>query len=578
MNKHTPPWRRRSGGHGPRARRRAGLRESVNAAVTTAALLVGLVGASVSQAGPDTPKLHSMTPDSGPPGTVVVFEGVNLDGLLWVQFDGVPAASFTSISSSRFEAVVPEGATRGRVTFATDERRVWGPVFRPTAGDEQPPPPPPPPPVDGEAPSAPANLRVASASASSVSFAWDASTDNVGVSGYALFRDGSLMGSTTATTTTINGLPCGRSFAFGVSAGDAAGNRSAVASINAATAACPPPVEDTTAPSAPGNVRSTGATQTSVVVAWDASSDDVAVAGYGLSRNGAAAGTTVATTAAFSGLACGTTYTFGVDAFDAAGNRSARSSVEASTSACAPAPPPPPPPPPGAGTTLTFTDTFWRCTRPIREYAENGLPLRVVMLYTRNYVPPTGAGAVQLGAGCVGDGTPATDLVLDIRGDGRTYGPGDDAIRIMNSRPGASNLEIEGRADCGQKVGSAHQDGIQVLGGTNVTFRNFEIGDYDSGLATCQGAGGAFFYSLSSTNTRVEGGKYIACNHSLFTGTAGGHVTGAMFRSGRTDGTDPVCTGYAASDPCTGPQWGSGITVAGATCEAWNRASRRWEP
>ena len=95
----------------------------------------------------------------------------------------------------------------------------------------------------------------------------------------------------------------------------------------------------------------------------------------------------------------------------------------------------------------------------------NGLPLRVVMKYTRMYVPPNGAGAVQLGTGCFGDGTNATDLVLDIQGDGRTYGPGDDAIRIMNARPGASNLQIEGRANCGRKVGAAHQDGVQVLGG-----------------------------------------------------------------------------------------------------------------
>jgi hypothetical protein len=199
------------------------------------------------------------------------------------------------------------------------------------------------------------------------------------------------------------------------------------------------------------------------------------------------------------------------------------------------------------------------------------------MNYTRNYVPPTGAGVVQLGAGCVGDGTTATDLVLDIRGDGRTYGPGDDAIRLMNARPGASNLQIEGRANCGRRVGSAHQDGVQVLGGTNVTFRNFEIGDYDAGLATCQGAGGAFFYSMSSSNTRVEGGRYIACNHSLFAGSSAGHVTGAAFRSGRTDGTDPVCTGYAASEPCMGPELGRGVTASGVTCQFWNRNADRWD-
>ena len=199
------------------------------------------------------------------------------------------------------------------------------------------------------------------------------------------------------------------------------------------------------------------------------------------------------------------------------------------------------------------------------------------MLYTRMYVPPNGAGAVQLGTGCSGDGTNATDIVLDIRGDGRTYGPGDDAIRVMNALPGASNLQVEGRANCGAKVGAAHQDGVQVLGGTNITFRNLEIGNYDAGLATCQGAGGAFFYSGESRNTRVEGGKYIACNHSFFAGWEGGHVQGAMFRSGRTDGTDPVCTGYSASDPCMGPQMGTSITYSGLTCQFWNAGMDRWD-
>ena len=336
--------------------------------------------------------------------------------------------------------------------------------------------------------------------------------------------------------------------------------------------AAAPPAD--TPPTAPSGLRVTGASTTSIALAWNASTDDVGVSGYGLYRDGTAAGTSSTTSASFTGLACGRSYTLGVDAYDTAGNRSARSSITASTSACTT---PPPPPPSGGGTTITLTNTFWRCTRPVRDYATSGLPLRVVMLYTTNYRPPTGGGAVQLDAGCAGDGTAATDLVLDIRGDGRTYGPGEDAVRVTTARPGASNLQIEGRADCGRRVGSAHADGIQVLGGTNITFRNFEVGNYDAGLATCQGAGGAFFYSMATTNTRVEGGKYVGCNHSLFAGSASGHVTGALFRSGRTDGTDPACVGYAASEPCMGPELGRGVTTSGITCQFWNRTQDRWE-
>lgn len=343
--------------------------------------------------------------------------------------------------------------------------------------------------------------------------------------------------------------------------------------IGQAVAFSPSSAPADTPPTAPSGLRVTGASTTSVALAWNASTDDDGVSGYGLYRDGAAAGTSSTTSGTVSGLACGRSYTLAVDAVDTAGNRSSRSTITASTSACAT----PPPPPPSGGTTITLTNTFWRCTRPVREYATSGLPLRVVINHTFNYRPAQGGGAVQLGTGCVGDGTNATDLVLDVRGNGRTYGPGEDAVRVMNARPGASNLQIEGRADCGGRVGNAHADGIQVLGGTNITFRNFEVGNYDAGLATCQGAGGAFFYSMATTNTRIEGGKYVGCNHSLLANTASGHVQGAMFRSGRTDGTDPACIGYAASEPCMGTQLNRGVTTSGITCQFWNRNLDRWE-
>jgi hypothetical protein len=374
-----------------------------------------------------------------------------------------------------------------------------------------------------------------------------------------------------ASPASIHGLDLVRASAGATGPITTSGSAASGCAIGQAVAFGPSAAPADTPPTAPSGLAVTGSTQTSISAAWNASSDDRGVTGYGLYRDGVAVGNATSTSATFTGLACGRSYTLGVDAVDTAGNRSPQSTISASTVACTT------PPPPSGGTTITLTNTYWRCTRPVREYATSGLPLRVVMLYTVNYRPPSGGGAVQLDAGCVGDGTSATDLVLDIRGDGRTYGPGDDAIRVTTARPGASNLQIEGRANCGRRVGDAHADGIQVLGGTNITFRNFEVGNYDAGLATCQGAGGAFFYSMATTNTRVEGGKYIGCNHSLFAGSAFGHVTGALFRSGRTDGTDPACTGYAASEPCMGPELNRGVTTSAITCQFWNRTQDRWE-
>jgi streptogrisin C len=84
---------------------------------------------------------------------------------------------------------------------------------------------------------------------------------------------------------------------------------------------------DSTAPSAPGNPRSTGTTSNSVSLAWDASTDNVGVTGYDV-YNGSALATSVAgTSATVSGLNPDTAYTFTVKARDAAGNASPASAA-----------------------------------------------------------------------------------------------------------------------------------------------------------------------------------------------------------------------------------------------------------
>jgi chitodextrinase len=100
------------------------------------------------------------------------------------------------------------------------------------------------------------------------------------------------------------------------------------------SASVDPVILDTTAPSAPPSLAATGATQTSVSVSWGASSDNVGVTAYRLFANGASAGSTSATSYDFTGLACGASYLLGVEARDAAGNVSQRTTLTASTSAC----------------------------------------------------------------------------------------------------------------------------------------------------------------------------------------------------------------------------------------------------
>ena len=92
---------------------------------------------------------------------------------------------------------------------------------------------------DTQAPTPPTNLRVTAVTASSVSLAWDASTDNVGVTGYDVFRGATLAGGTTLTSFMVNGLNCDTLFVFTVKAKDAAGNVSVSSmSVSATTLDC----------------------------------------------------------------------------------------------------------------------------------------------------------------------------------------------------------------------------------------------------------------------------------------------------------------------------------------------------
>ncbi|WP_237391759.1 lytic polysaccharide monooxygenase [Paenibacillus dendrobii] len=94
-----------------------------------------------------------------------------------------------------------------------------------------------PPPVDTTAPTAPGNLQVSGTPTSStISLIWNAATDNVGVTGYQIFRGTTLAGSVSGTTLnyTATGLAANTAYTFTVQAVDAAGNKSA--SSNAVTA------------------------------------------------------------------------------------------------------------------------------------------------------------------------------------------------------------------------------------------------------------------------------------------------------------------------------------------------------
>ena len=190
--------------------------------------------------------------------------------------------------------------------------------------------------ADTTAPSTPTGLSVPSATQNGITLNWTASTDDVGVGGYDVYQGSTLVARTSASSTSyaFANVSCGTAYTLSVDAYDAAGNQSPRATINASTAACPPP-PDATAPTVPGNVHVTATTAGSLTLGWTASTDNVGVAGYGIYNGVTRIDTTSVTSYTVTNLACGTGYTLAVDAYDAAANRSTTAVVNASTAACA---------------------------------------------------------------------------------------------------------------------------------------------------------------------------------------------------------------------------------------------------
>ena len=171
---------------------------------------------------------------------------------------------------------------------------------------------------DLEAPTTPTNLAVTDITENSATLNWSASTDNVGVTGYNVFLDGDLAGTSANTSFDFSGLSADTQYMASVQAFDAAGNTSGSAMISFTTLSI-----DNEAPTAPTNVTASNITENSARIDWVASTDNIGVVQYNVTVNNAFLGSTPTTTFNLTGLVPVTTYNVEVRAEDAAGNESA---------------------------------------------------------------------------------------------------------------------------------------------------------------------------------------------------------------------------------------------------------------
>ncbi len=178
---------------------------------------------------------------------------------------------------------------------------------------------------DAQSPSVPTGVQAVPLSTTSVRINWTASTDNVGVTGYRVYRNGVEVGTTASTSYTDTGLTQNTNYFYKVSARDAKDNRSGLSNQAAATT----PAGDNQPPGAPGNVQASAVSASSISLSWTASTDNLGVAGYRIFRNGTLVGISATPGYTDTGLKATVRYSYTVSAFDSDGNHSPLSSPPA---------------------------------------------------------------------------------------------------------------------------------------------------------------------------------------------------------------------------------------------------------
>ena len=175
---------------------------------------------------------------------------------------------------------------------------------------------------DDQAPTVPTNVALSNITTSSIDLSWAASTDNVAVTKYEVYVDGTLNGEVSNTNYTITGLTPNTTYAVTVLAKDIASNKSEKsAAINGTT------ITDTTAPTVPTNVTISNISGTTFKVNWSASIDDTAVSSYDIYVNGTFNGSSTTNNYVVSGLTVSTTYSITISAKDASNNESTQSTA-----------------------------------------------------------------------------------------------------------------------------------------------------------------------------------------------------------------------------------------------------------
>jgi chitodextrinase len=260
-------------------------------------------GVQATATGPTTVQL-SWQPSTDNVG--ISFYRVDRDGVTVTHASSTSFANSGLVAGTTYRYMVTAYDAAGNASGTSDPVSVTTPTTT----------------ADTQAPSTPTGLQVGATSSTTVALSWQASTDNVGVAGYRVFRNGTQVAQTTSTAYTDSGLTGATTYTYTVSAYDAAGNVSATSSpVNVATKSAS--VIDTQAPTPPGNLQATALNGNKLSLAWLAATDNVGVTAYWIYRDGQRVGVvTSLVTLAYTDNPGRGTHTYYVLSVDAAGNQS----------------------------------------------------------------------------------------------------------------------------------------------------------------------------------------------------------------------------------------------------------------
>jgi len=171
---------------------------------------------------------------------------------------------------------------------------------------------------DQEPPTKPKGLKAVPKKATRIRVSWKAASDNIGVSGYRIFRDGVEIGITNDLFYKDDDVWPETEYTYKVYAIDTSGNESVRSRIRSATA-----LADEDPPSRPKNATLT-AGPTEITIDWDPANDNVGISHYMVKSFGVLLGTTTDTSYVYSGLEPNTEYHIVLRAVDVFGNKGKR--------------------------------------------------------------------------------------------------------------------------------------------------------------------------------------------------------------------------------------------------------------